>query len=70
MDTLICPRCRGRAVGRVGMAQWYCWDCCVEFGRGPRGLEVFLLDEEGERTSLDLAAEEGAAPCAGSAAAS
>jgi|GEM_PF-3809255 len=71
MDCLRCPRCQGRAVGKVGMAQWYCWDCCVEFVRTPAGFEVFAMDEEGELVELGLAAmPKGVTACADSAAAS
>lgn len=73
MDAMLCPRCRGRAVGRVGLAQWYCWDCCIEFARGARGaIEVFAMDEEGELVSLEGegGAAEEVAGCGGSVAAS
>jgi hypothetical protein len=49
-----CPRCHGGAVGRVGLAQWYCWDCCVEFTTTSRGVEVFTMDEEGELRPLPV----------------
>ncbi len=72
MDAFICPRCGGRAVGRVGLMQWYCWDCCVEFARNARGVEIFAMDEEGEL--LPVAQDDGGggevSPCDGSVAAS
>jgi len=71
MDAMLCPRCRGRAVGRVGLQQWYCWDCCVEFAKSARGIEVFAMDEEGELVSMDAAGgSEEVAECGGSVAAS
>lgn len=53
MDAVRCPRCEGRAVGRVGVAQWFCWDCCVEFQASGRGYRVYAMDEEGELVPLD-----------------
>jgi ribosomal protein L37AE/L43A len=44
----MCPRCHGRSVGRVGVMQYYCWDCCVEFVEGAGGATVYVLDEDGE----------------------
>ncbi len=72
MEAMLCPRCHGRAVGRVGVAQWYCWDCCVEFARTARGIEVFEMDEEGDLVSLEggAGAGEEVARCEGSVAAS
>ncbi|MDN5348154.1 MAG: hypothetical protein PWP65_1718 [Clostridia bacterium] len=35
-----CPLCGGRSVGRVGVAQYYCWDCFVEFDSQNRVYEV------------------------------
>jgi ribosomal protein L37AE/L43A len=59
MEAMLCPRCRGRAVGRVGLAQWYCWDCCVEFARTAHGSEVYAMDEEGELVRLADASGSG-----------
>ena len=35
-----CPNCGGRSIGRVGTAQYYCWECCIEFSLGRGGLLV------------------------------
>lgn len=72
MEAEHCPRCRGRAVGRVGIAQWYCWDCCVEFARSSRGIELYEMDEEGELRAVgaDAMGQEVAGPCEDSVAAS
>lgn len=72
MEAEVCPRCRGRAVGRVGLAQWYCWDCCVEFARSARGIEVYEMDEEGELVAMgtDGTEQEVTGPCEDSVAAS
>lgn len=39
-----CPLCGSRAVGRVGIEQYYCWDCFMEFdGQG----QVYEVAEDG-----------------------
>lgn len=39
-----CPICGGKAVGRIGVDQYYCWDCLLEFnGKN----EVFAIAEDG-----------------------
>lgn len=48
-----CPVCKSGSVGRVGTEQYYCWECCVEFSVGKKGLEVFVLDSEGGLTLLE-----------------
>lgn len=53
MDSFRCPKCHGRSVGRVGVAQWYCWDCCVEFQAAGDGYAVFAMDEEGELVPVE-----------------
>ena len=42
-----CPVCGGRTIGKVGAGQYYCWDCCVEFGLGKKGIQVYRLEEDG-----------------------
>ncbi|HHY93817.1 MAG TPA: hypothetical protein GX513_02215 [Firmicutes bacterium] len=44
---VVCPVCGGRATGRVGGGQYYCWDCCVEFSAGRRGVQVYRVEEDG-----------------------
>ena len=54
MDPFRCPKCQGRAVGRVGVAQWFCWDCCIEFQATGHGYILFAMDAEGELVPMDL----------------
>ncbi|MBX6378755.1 MAG: hypothetical protein IRY95_09445 [Clostridia bacterium] len=42
-----CPLCKGRTVGRIGLRQYYCWNCCVEFAQRGDDWEVFAVDLEG-----------------------
>lgn len=49
---VVCPVCGGRATGRVGSGQYYCWDCCVEFSAGRRGPQVYRVEEDGTLVHL------------------
>jgi len=42
-----CPVCNGRAIGKVGMGQYYCWDCCVEFTSAMDKVVIYDLAEDG-----------------------
>ncbi|MDX9872154.1 MAG: hypothetical protein RBT41_07020 [Clostridia bacterium] len=42
-----CPVCSGRAVGRVGLEQYYCWNCFHEFQYHDDVLKVFTVAEDG-----------------------
>ncbi|MFA6808968.1 MAG: hypothetical protein WCR27_08240 [Eubacteriales bacterium] len=44
---MICPVCGGRSIGKVGVDQYYCWDCCIEFNSRTENVAVFELDEDG-----------------------
>lgn len=49
---VVCPVCGGRATGRVGSGQYYCWECCVEFSAGRRGIQVYRVQEDGTLVHL------------------
>ncbi|SHN78767.1 hypothetical protein [Desulfitobacterium chlororespirans] len=42
-----CPVCGGRAIGKVGVGQFYCWDCCVEFTSAMDKVVIYDLAEDG-----------------------
>lgn len=42
-----CPVCSGRAIGKVGVGQFYCWDCCVEFTSQIDKVVIYDLEEDG-----------------------
>ncbi|MGI6449496.1 MAG: hypothetical protein ACOX3R_04105 [Desulfitobacteriia bacterium] len=45
---MICPVCGGRQIGKVGVEQFYCWDCCVEFNSHANStVVVYDLEEDG-----------------------
>ncbi|MHB1653414.1 MAG: hypothetical protein ACYCVD_13175 [Desulfitobacteriaceae bacterium] len=42
-----CPVCGGRTIGKVGVGQYYCWDCCVEFATQTDKIVIYDLAEDG-----------------------
>lgn len=42
-----CPVCGGRTIGKVGVGQFYCWDCCVEFTTQDDKIVIYDLAEDG-----------------------
>ncbi|NLO97338.1 MAG: hypothetical protein GX091_04635 [Peptococcaceae bacterium] len=44
---MICPVCGSRQIGKVGVGQYYCWDCCVEFNNNTDNIVVYNLEEDG-----------------------
>lgn len=48
-----CPICGGRATGKVGVDQYFCWDCCVEYRIGKEGVQLFEIDEDGSLVAFD-----------------
>lgn len=44
---MICPVCGGRSIGKVGVEQFYCWDCCIEFNSNTDKVVVYDLEEDG-----------------------
>ena len=51
--SLICPVCGGKATGKVGMDQFYCWDCCVEYRLNKEGVQIFEVAEDGSLMAFD-----------------
>ncbi len=50
---MICPVCAGRQLGKVGVEQYYCWNCCVEFNSHTDNMVVYDLDEDGSLVAWD-----------------
>jgi len=48
-----CPVCGGRASGKVGIEQYYCWDCCTEYRLNKEGIQVYEVTEDGSLVSFD-----------------
>lgn len=46
---MCCPVCGSRQVGRIGMKDFYCWDCLVEYNEDN---EVFYVKEDGSLVQI------------------
>lgn len=55
---LRCPYCGSRGVGRVGTAQYFCSDCCIEFAFTNSGTRLYWLDDEGELVAFEPARQQ------------
>ena len=44
---IYCPKCKSRAVGRIGQNQYYCWDCNIEFIPAKDGFRMYRLEPDG-----------------------
>ena len=42
-----CPICAGKSVGRVGVEQFYCWNCYLEYQIQGENIRVFSVAEDG-----------------------
>lgn len=45
-----CPVCGRRSIGKVGVEQYFCWDCCVEFVNHGQDVTVFSIEDDGTLT--------------------
>lgn len=55
-----CPLCGSIDTGKVGTAQYYCWNCLIEFRmEGAQGFTAYFVDEEGSLISISEPPEEG-----------
>jgi hypothetical protein len=44
---LRCPVCNGKSVGKVGVDQFYCWDCFVEYQKQGDNIKIYSVAEDG-----------------------
>lgn len=42
-----CPVCGGKAVGKVGLDQYYCWNCFLEYQVHGNEVRIFAVAEDG-----------------------
>lgn len=42
-----CPYCHSTTVGKVGTAQYYCWNCYYEFNVKAEQVKMFRIVEDG-----------------------
>jgi transposase-like protein len=52
MNSIVCPRCHSRCVGKVGVDQFYCADCCIEFVVRKNQVRLYEVDPEGMLVAL------------------
>ncbi|MTV49734.1 hypothetical protein GJ688_12200 [Heliobacillus mobilis] len=45
-----CPVCGGKQVGKVGVNQYYCWNCFIEYNERN---EVFEVAEDGTLMAIE-----------------
>lgn len=62
---MICPKCRSRAIGRIGQNQYYCWDCNIEFVPTKDGFRTYRLEPDGTTVLDSLEANPQAVMMAG-----
>jgi hypothetical protein len=48
-----CPVCDGRSIGKVGVEQFFCWDCCIEFSNQVDKVVIYNLGEDGTLVAWD-----------------
>lgn len=44
---LVCPVCGERSIGKVGIGQYYCKECCLEFVYKKDKLKIYNLQDDG-----------------------
>ena len=44
---MVCPKCKSRAVGKIGQNQYFCWDCSIEFVPTKDGFRMYRLEPDG-----------------------
>ncbi|BBP91127.1 hypothetical protein BsIDN1_47450 [Bacillus safensis] len=51
---LICPNCKCKDIGKIGVNQYYCWGCFIELtlSKGKK-ISTHQVEEDGTLSSLD-----------------
>ncbi len=55
---LKCPNCKSKDVGKIGINQYYCWDCFIELTLVEGLIKTHQVEEDGSLSSLDDLFEE------------
>ncbi len=54
-----CPNCQSKDIGKIGINQYYCWNCYIELSIQKGIIHTHQVEEDGSLSSLDdLFAEE------------
>jgi late competence protein required for DNA uptake (superfamily II DNA/RNA helicase) len=48
-----CPNCKGKELGKIGVNQYYCWNCFIELSVTKDKMLVHQVEEDGSLSSLD-----------------
>lgn len=48
-----CPNCQSKDLGKIGMNQYYCWNCFIELSIGEDTIYTHQVEEDGTLSSLD-----------------
>ncbi|MDM5298891.1 hypothetical protein QUF51_12020 [Bacillus pumilus] len=50
---LICPNCKCKDIGKIGVNQYYCWGCFIELTLSKGKIATHQVEEDGTLSSLD-----------------
>ncbi len=53
-----CPACGSRMIGKIGVQQYYCWECYSEVVVNSTGVEAYWIDDEGNLIPTDSGGEQ------------
>ncbi|MTT32455.1 hypothetical protein GMB86_10605 [Terrilactibacillus sp. BCM23-1] len=48
-----CPNCSSSNLGKIGMNQYYCWNCFIELTLVEGNLSLNQVEEDGSLTTLN-----------------
>lgn len=48
-----CPNCGRKDIGKIGMNQYYCWNCFIEMTVSNNQLTIQQVEKDGSLQSLD-----------------
>jgi hypothetical protein len=50
---LKCPNCKSKDIGKIGINQYYCWNCFIELTLVEGLIQTHQVEEDGSLSSLD-----------------
>ncbi|WP_026693821.1 hypothetical protein [Peribacillus kribbensis] len=53
-----CPNCASKDIGKIGVNQYYCWNCFIELSVSKGLIHTHQVEEDGSLSSLDDLFEE------------
>ncbi|MCP8967271.1 hypothetical protein [Ectobacillus ponti] len=54
-----CPNCKSKDIGKIGVNQYYCWNCFIELSVSKGMIMTHQVEEDGSLSSLDDLFDEG-----------